>query len=140
MGGRGTVNVVSSGDEGIEYMIGEGKFADRTKYPFPTLVITDLNMDQGDGFDVLEFMQNNPAWSVVPRVVFSSSDDDDDVRTAFLLGASVYHLKPAQSTDLEKSFGTYWNIGANRRFLRWTKRDDSNQRRASVAGVPAIRR
>lgn len=90
-----TVRVVSSGNEAIAYMIGEGIFSDRESYPFPTLVITDLNMPEGDGFDVLEFIGSNPGWSVVPRIVLSSSDDQDDVRTAFYLGASAYHLKGA---------------------------------------------
>lgn len=107
-----TVHVVSSGDEAIAFMIGEGKFADREKYPFPSVVITDLHMAQGDGFDVLEFLQNNPAWNVVPRIVFSSSEDDDDVRTAYVLGASAYHVKPRTQTDMEKrmrSIVEYWS-------------------------------
>ena len=106
------MNVVSSGEEAIAYMIGEDKFADRKEFPFPTLVITDLNMDRGDGFDVLEFMQGNPGWSVVPRIVYSSSDDDDDVRTSFLLGASAYHQKPGQGGETEKLLReilAYWS-------------------------------
>lgn len=106
------VHVVSSGDEAIALMIGEGKFADREAYPFPSLIITDLNMEQGDGFDVLEFLQNNLAWNVVPRIVFSSSSDDDDVRTSFLLGASAYHVKPTTQADMEKrmrSIVEYWS-------------------------------
>ena len=86
-----TVRVVNSGHQAIAYMIGEGKFEDRQQYPFPSLIITDLNMPDGDGFDVLEFLQKNPAWSMVPRIVFSTSDNEDDVRTAFFLGASAYH-------------------------------------------------
>jgi len=106
------VERVSSGNEAIALMIGEGKYADREKYPFPSLIITDLNMEHGDGFDVLEFLQNNPAWNVVPRIVFSSSDDDDDVRTAYLLGASAYHIKPSTHAELEKrmrSIVEYWS-------------------------------
>lgn len=99
---KSVVKVVGSGDEAIAYFIGEGKFSDRTAYPFPSLVLLDLNMDQGDGFDVLEFLRINPAWSVVPRIIFTSSDDEDDVRTAYALGASVYHRKPANAADLEK--------------------------------------
>lgn len=98
--GRSTVNLVNSGNEAIRYMIGEGPYADRETHPFPSLVVTDLKMPDGDGFDVLEFLQSNPAWSVVPRVVLSSSDDDDDVRTAFMLGASAYHHKPANVLKL----------------------------------------
>ncbi len=108
---RSQVKVCRSGNEAIAYMIGEGKFADRKLYPFPSLVIVDLSMADGDGFDVLEFMKKNSGWSVVPRILFSASDDDDDVRTAFFLGASAYHLKPSDPGELEKLFHQileYW--------------------------------
>lgn len=95
-----TVHLAGSGNDAIAYMIGEGPFRNRREYPFPTLVITDLNMSEGDGFDVLEFLQSNPEWGVVPRIMFSSSDDNDDVRTAFVLGASAYHLKPIGAASL----------------------------------------
>lgn len=109
---RSTVQLVDGGNKAIAYMIGEGDFRDRDRYPFPTVVITDLNMPEGDGFDVLEFMQRNREWSVVPRIMYSSSDDDDDVRTAFFLGASAYHLKPSQSGERDKSMREiveYWS-------------------------------
>ena len=102
----------SSGNEAIAYIIGEGKFSDRKTYPFPSLIILDLNMEDGHGFDVLEFMQANPGWNVVPRILFSSSDDDDDVRTAYFLGANVYHLKPMTSDTLEQRMAElvkYWS-------------------------------
>jgi CheY-like chemotaxis protein len=107
---RSTVHVVSSGNEAIAYMIGEGRFADRERFPFPTIVITDLNMPDGDGLNVLEFMRSNEQWGVVPRIMFSSSGEDDDVRTAYLLGASAYHIKVAGS-DLDacmRRIVDYW--------------------------------
>jgi CheY-like chemotaxis protein len=105
------VHAVHSGDEAVAYMIGEGEFSDREKHPFPSLVITDLKMPNGDGFDVLEFLQNNPAWNVVPRLMFSNSDHADDVRTAYMLGASAYHIKPLSRVDMEarmRSIVEYW--------------------------------
>ena len=105
------VRVVSCGEEAISYMIGEGKFSDREAYPFPTLVITDLKMPHGDGFHILEFLRENPAWSVVPRVVFSASDHEDDIRTAFLLGASAYHVKSSTMAEMEaemRQILSYW--------------------------------
>jgi CheY-like chemotaxis protein len=90
---RSTISVVDSGKAAIAYIKGEGEFANRELHPFPTIVITDLNMPNGDGFDVLEFMQSNQEWSVVPRIMMSSSTEDDDVRVAYLLGVSAYHVK-----------------------------------------------
>ena len=106
-----TVRVVDSGNKAIAYMIGEGIYGDRSMYPFPSLVITDLTMPDGDGFNVLEFLQSNPGWSVVPRIVFSSSENEEDVRTAFLLGASAYHIKGSHPGGLESQMRQileYW--------------------------------
>jgi len=106
-----TVHAAHSGDEAVAYMIGEGKYFDRDVYPFPSLVITDLGMPDGDGFDVLEFLQNNPAWNVVPRLMFSNVADPDDVRTAYMLGASAYHIKPSTNAEMEqrmRSIVEYW--------------------------------
>lgn len=106
-----TVQLVHSGNAAIAYMIGEGKYSDRAIYPFPSLVITDLKMADGDGFHVLEFLKNNPAWNVVPRLMFSNSADDDDVRTAYMLGASAYHIKPVGRSQTEvrmRSIVEYW--------------------------------
>ena len=94
LGKRGTVHLVEDGEMAVAYLSGEGPYADRKTYPFPSLVIMDLAMPRLDGFGVLEFRTANPAWHVIPRIVFTSSTDDDDIKTAYCLGATVYHSKP----------------------------------------------
>lgn len=88
------IHVLSNGVEAIEYMMGEGKFADRKKYAYPTFIMTDLKMPKKDGFAVLEFLKTNPEWAVIPTIVFTSSTDLDDIKKAYMLGASSYHVKP----------------------------------------------
>ena len=66
-----SVYMVSDGLEAIAYMMGEGKFSDRAKYPYPTFIITDLRMPGADGFAVLEHLKANPAWAIIPTVVLS---------------------------------------------------------------------
>lgn len=108
----GSIHSARSGNEAIEHLMGEGRYADRATFPFPSLLITDLEMPDGDGFDVLEFMQGNEAWSIVPRIIFSSAARDDDVRTAFQLGASAYHEKPVLSSANEaclRGILEYWS-------------------------------
>lgn len=105
------VQVVSGGFEAIAYMKGEGKFADRTKYPYPTFIITDLKMPNGDGFDVLQHLKSNPFWAIIPTVVFSASMDEDDVKRAYRMGASSFHGKPPALAELERQIRTlydYW--------------------------------
>ncbi|HYE30388.1 MAG TPA: response regulator [Methylomirabilota bacterium] len=88
------IHLLSDGDEAIKYMMGEGKFSDRHKYAYPTFILTDLKMMRMDGFAVLEFLKSNPEWAVIPTIVMSSSADLDDIKKAYMLGASSYHVKP----------------------------------------------
>jgi CheY-like chemotaxis protein len=80
---------VSGGDEAIAYLSGKGKFSDREAYAYPNLVITDLKMPKGDGFSVLEHFKQNPEWAVIPTIVLSGSQDNDDIKKAYLLGPAV---------------------------------------------------
>ncbi len=92
-------------------MMGEGRFADREAHPYPTFIITDLKMPVADGFSVLEHLKGNPAWAVIPVVVMTSSTDKDDIKKAYMLGASAYHRKPNDAGGLVHQFKImhdYW--------------------------------
>jgi CheY-like chemotaxis protein len=102
---------VKGGREAIAYMMGEGKYADRDQYVYPTFILTDLKMPEVDGFDVLEHLKHNPEWAVIPTVVMTSSRDPDDIKKAYMLGASSYHVKPASPEALRKQLQVlhdYW--------------------------------
>lgn len=105
------IQIVSSGSEAIAYMMGEGKFADRQKYAYPTFIMTDLKMPNGDGFAVLEFLKGNPQWKVIPTIVLSASADLDDIKKSYMLGASSYHVKPQNHDGLRNQLeviNDYW--------------------------------
>lgn len=105
------IHVVSDGAEAIAYMMGEGKYADRKKYEYPTFIITDLKMPRNDGFAVLDFLKNNPEWKVIPTIVLSASADLDDIKKSYMLGASSYHVKPNSTEELRKQLAVindYW--------------------------------
>ena len=105
------VHFLSGGKEAIAYMMGEGEFANRKKFAYPTFVLTDLHMSDGDGFSVLEFLKTNPEWAIIPTIVMSESVDLDDIKSSYLLGASSYHLKPKTEmamTHLMLILHAYW--------------------------------
>src|SRR5687768_1711832 len=106
-----TVHALAGGYDAIAYLKGEGKYANRAQFEFPSYILTDLKMPEGDGFHILEFVKKNPALSVIPVVMLSSSEDADDVRHAYLLGASSYLLKPNGLPALRallKKVHDYW--------------------------------
>jgi CheY-like chemotaxis protein len=94
------IQITSDGVEAIAYMMGEGKFADREKFAYPTFIMTDLKMPRADGFAVLEFLKANPEWAIIPTIVLSASSDLDDIKKSYMLGASSYHVKPQSHDDL----------------------------------------
>src|SRR5581483_5502792 len=106
-----SVQIMPDGAEAIAYMKGEGKYSDREKFAYPTFVITDLKMPRKDGFAVLEFLKSNPAWKVIPTIVLSASSDLDDIKKAYMLGASSFHVKPQGFDALQNQLAVinaYW--------------------------------
>jgi len=105
------IHTVNGGTEAIAYLSGQGKYSDRSVYGYPDFVITDLKMPDGDGFAILEHFNRNPDWAVVATVVLSGSADNDDIKKAYRLGASSYHVKPSSPTALRtlvKALLDYW--------------------------------
>src|SRR6185436_13151778 len=83
----------ASGDEAVAYLEGSGIYADRLLFPYPSFVITDCEMPDGDGFSVLRYLQAT-APSRVRVMMLSSCEDPAYPDRARRLGASSYALKP----------------------------------------------
>ncbi len=49
--------VTADGEQALQYLKGEGEFSDRTKYPFPDIVVTDLKMPRLNGLEVLAWLK-----------------------------------------------------------------------------------
>lgn len=98
------VHVVKDGEEAKVYLRGEGIYADRSKYPFPRMLVTDLKMPRCDGLELLKWVRDNPTCGVVPTIVLSASPSGEDVKRAYELGANCYLCKPANFDRLVTLF------------------------------------
>jgi PAS domain S-box-containing protein len=96
---RADLKQVNDGSEAISYLAGEGQFADRTRFPFPNVLLLDLKMPNVNGFGVLEHVRKQANLKDFPVIVFSSSDNEKDLTEAHALGCSSYVVKP---TDFQK--------------------------------------
>jgi len=111
----GELIALPSGQQAIDYLAGDGKFAGREKHPLPCLVLLDLNMPGKSGFDVLKWIRAQPAISALPVVVLTSSRDETDIQRAYQHGANAYLLKPAlpeKLADVLKTINDFW-LGLN---------------------------
>jgi len=96
-----TIIHVSDGQKCIEYLLGEGRYADRQANPFPDLLLLDLKMPKTDGFDVLATLQTLPQVDL-PVIVLSTSALMVDIQMAKKLGARDYVVKPVDQDEMVK--------------------------------------
>lgn len=94
------IHVVTDGLCAIEYMTGEGRYANRTVYPLPKLMVVDLKMPRMSGFELLNWVRQRPRFSKLPFVLLSSSNYSTDIHAAFVQGANGYLVKPSDSSEL----------------------------------------
>jgi len=92
--------VAKDGEETIAYLKGAGKFGNRSKFPVPDLLVLDLVMPLVTGFEVLEWIREQPGLSGLPVVVLTSSETIHDVKLAKQLGAHSFLVKPLNFKDL----------------------------------------
>jgi len=91
---------VHNGEEALAYLQGEGAYSDRNEYPFPTVMLLDLNMPKMNGFDVLCWVRAHPVLKFLPISILTASIRGEDVQRSFDLGASSFLVKPSNLDTL----------------------------------------
>jgi CheY-like chemotaxis protein len=109
------LKVVTDGEQAVQYLSGEGMYADRDEYPLPCLILLDLKLPRLHGLDVLKWIRQQPALHLLPVIVFSSSNNPQDVCRAYELRANAYLVKPSHTeglVELVASLRGFW-LGRN---------------------------
>lgn len=87
------LEMARDGQYAMEYLSGQGAYADRSLHPMPHVVLLDLKLPRKSGLEVLEWMRTVPALSGIPVFVLSSSQERADIERAYALGANSYLVK-----------------------------------------------
>lgn len=107
------LRVVANGRQAIDYLAGRGAYADRQKYPLPGVVLLDLNLPYQTGFEVLNWIRQQPGLSSLVVLVYTSSDQPQDIEQAYACHANGYLLKPSDPDQLcamVKALKEYWLV------------------------------
>ena len=107
------LKVVRDGEEALNYLSGTGDFADRGRFPLPSLILLDLKLPRKSGLEILQWLRQQPPLKHIPVIVLTSSKESSDVSRAYDLGANSYLVKPVGFEgllELVKSIGMYWMI------------------------------
>lgn len=83
----------------------------RTSDSVPTdLILLDLNLPKMDGRDVLAEIKRDERLKVIPVLVFTTSNSNNDVRACYHLGAACYFVKPVEFTELVDLVGKIFDF------------------------------
>jgi len=85
--------VVNNGEQAIQYLSGDGPYADRTRHPMPFLLLLDLKMPIRTGFEVLDWIRSRPELNRLLVVILTGSGLRTDVWKAEELGTNSYLVK-----------------------------------------------
>ena len=88
------IHVAHNGEEALEYLFGEGKYADRRTYPLPNIILLDLKMPGIDGHEVFKRVKNTPEIKRIPIIILTSSKEEGDRALSYDQGANSYLVKP----------------------------------------------
>jgi two-component system chemotaxis response regulator CheY len=66
------------------------------------LVITDINMPDINGLELINFMKNNPRYSHLPLIIVSTEKSEEDKKRGMALGAMAYITKPFKAHELQE--------------------------------------
>ena len=94
------LKTVKDGKAAKDYLAGYPPFTDRRVHPLPGLVLLDLNLPYWSGFEVLEWIRQQPQLRRLPVVIFTSSSRPGDISRAYDAGANGYLVKPNALAEL----------------------------------------
>jgi CheY-like chemotaxis protein len=106
------IDVVHDGQEAIDYLFFQGKYANREKTP-PAFVLLDIKMPKIDGIEVLKRIRESEQYRNLPVVMLTSSQMESDVYKSYQLGVNGFVVKPIEFNEFVKAIkgiGYFWAI------------------------------
>jgi CheY-like chemotaxis protein len=102
---------VADGEELMEYLLHQGRYAAPADSPRPGVILLDLNMPRKDGREALREIKAHPDLRRIPVVVLTTSKAEEDVYRSYDLGANSYVTKPVTFealVEVMRGLGRYW--------------------------------
>ena len=85
------LHVVNDGEQALQFLRRTGEYASA---PRPGLILLDLNLPRRDGLEVLAELKGDPELRVIPVVILTTSQADEDILRSYALHANAYVSKP----------------------------------------------
>lgn len=66
------------------------------------LVLTDINMPDINGLELINFVKSNPRYNHIPLIIVTTERSEEDRKRGMALGASAYVTKPFKAPELQE--------------------------------------
>jgi len=106
-----TIVVARNGAEALDYLFAMGIYAGRDPNDLPLVVLLDLKLPKIDGLEVLRRIRANDLTQLLPVVLLTSSNEEEDRLKGYMLGANSYVRKPVDFDEFVRvagQLGLYW--------------------------------
>jgi CheY-like chemotaxis protein len=85
------LHVVTDGEQALQFLHQTGEYTD---VPRPGLILLDLNLPRRSGHEVLAELKEDPQLRVIPVVILTTSQAEEDILRSYSLHANAYVSKP----------------------------------------------
>jgi CheY-like chemotaxis protein len=102
------VSHVEDGVEAMEFLRRQGKYAQAER---PDLILLDLNLPRKDGREVLEELKADPDFLLIPVVILTTSQAEQDIIRSYKFHANCYITKPVnfeRFLEVVQSIENFW--------------------------------
>lgn len=104
---------LSDGAQALDYLFGRGSYTGRDISDTPLVILLDIKLPKVNGLEVLQQLRADPRTSLIPVVILTSSNEEQDVLTSYKNHVNSYVRKPVdfeQFTKAVKQLQLYWVI------------------------------
>jgi CheY-like chemotaxis protein len=88
---RNPLHVVTDGEQALQFVRRTGPFTDS---PRPGLILLDVNLPRLSGLEVLAELKRDPELLLIPVVILTTSQAEEDILRSYELHANAYVSKP----------------------------------------------
>lgn len=109
-GFKDRLQFVENGVDVLEYLAAVRQHDNHT-LALPNFILLDLNMPKKDGREVLKEIKQNPDFRKIPVVIFSTTNNEQEMLRCYELGANSYITKPnsfEQLLEIVSTLREYW--------------------------------
>ena len=105
--------VVHDGVEALDFLFCTGVYSNRDPNDLPQTILLDLKLPKVDGLEVLKRIRADERTRLLPVVILTSSNEEQDLLQSYKNGANSYVRKPVdfnEFVEATRQLGLYWLI------------------------------